>query len=588
MIRSKYSLQLDSVICARCGATSRSEDDTCPFCGADREGAIFTSDRQALIEELPRAGWLVTMVRKNSLVYPSLREQEQGAPEPVVERRRVPVRMIAAGGIVVVGLGVGLMLHSNVRAPTQPPAFDRRAECGRIDCAGGAGAWRSRRRARDAAGCADWLAACGEIGWRGGVGTSGGERGEHAGVAWCGGSGATVDECRDEFAVGRCQSCDVERGSGAHRICCTDNPTRRLAPPPLTLRGSPLHRQAPARPLASLPRKPRRSLPPRPTLPLQRSLDLQTRCSSPVPRQARPLPLALLRGHRAELRYSGKSRPLRRAPLSQTPCRIRATRASLTAPARTVIPRTPRSTPPLRQARPLPHAPLPQTPRRSLATSASPISPARTASADTVQQPAPTASPTAPARTASADVVQPSALAVSPAAPSRTAASTQRPTVPTRTASDIRRSLASRDLAGARRQLQTVPASQQDSAEIQRLADRLTRLEGQRDAAIQRARNCAASKASTCVVRNANRALAIDARNPQALALLRHASSQPKPVPSAPPPKTYVCGRFAAEGHRTPASGRCPTQAAQFHVVRLGRPDGIERSRRGALSASPA
>jgi hypothetical protein len=189
-----------------------------------------------------------------------------------------------------------------------------------------------------------------------------------------------------------------------------------------------------------------------------------------------------------------------------------------------------------------------------------------------VQQPAPTASPTAPASTASANVVQPSALAVSPAAPSRTAASTQRPTVPTRTASDIRRSLASRDLAGARRQLQTVPASQQDSAEIQRLADRLTRLEGQRDAAIQRARNCAASKASTCVVKNANRALAIDARNPQALALLRHASSQPKPVPSAPPPKTYAAAGSPPKAIERPQADDAQHKQPNFTLFGWGVP----------------
>ena len=38
-------------------------------------------------------------------------------------------------------------------------------------------------------------------------------------------------------------------------------------------------------------------------------------------------------------------------------------------------------------------------------------------------------------------------------------------------------------------------------------------------------------KASTCVVRNANQALALDARNPQATALLRRASAHPKPAP---------------------------------------------------------
>ena len=487
MIRSKYSLQLDSVICARCGATSRSEDDTCPFCGADREGAIFTSDRQTLIEELPRAGWLVTMVRKNSLVYPSLREQEQGAPEPVVERRRVPVRTIAMGGIVVVGLGLGLMLHSNVRTPARPPALTA------AQSAGGS------------------IAPAGQA-----PGAVADGRGTPPGALI-----GSLPAAKSAGAAASGQVAASEANTQASRSAVVQaQPSTSVAMnSPSVVAKAATSSAASARTASAAPTNP--------------AAPART-ASADIARQSAPSASPSAPAHTTS---------------AETAQQL-ATPADSTASARAA----------------------PADAVQQSGTPASPTAPTRTASADGVQQPAPTASPTAPARTASADVVQQPALEANPAAPPRTAASTQRPTVPTRTASDIRRSLASRDLAGARRQLQTVPASQQDSAEIQRLADRLTRLEGQRDAAIQRARNCAASKASTCVVRNANRALSIDARSPQALALLRHASSQPKTAPSAPPPKTYVAAGSPPKAIERPQTDDTQHKQSKFTLFGWGVP----------------
>ena len=60
----------------------------CPRCGADREGAIFTADALRLADEVPRAGWLVTTVRRNAITsYPSIREQGETAPEPDASAR---------------------------------------------------------------------------------------------------------------------------------------------------------------------------------------------------------------------------------------------------------------------------------------------------------------------------------------------------------------------------------------------------------------------------------------------------------------------------------------------------------------------
>ncbi|KND55752.1 hypothetical protein BPUN_1917 [Candidatus Paraburkholderia kirkii] len=78
MNRTEYSLSLDSVICHRCNTLSRAEEDTCPFCGADRQGAIFTSaaevaataaaaaapaSEQLDIVDLLDTGWLKRVVR---------------------------------------------------------------------------------------------------------------------------------------------------------------------------------------------------------------------------------------------------------------------------------------------------------------------------------------------------------------------------------------------------------------------------------------------------------------------------------------------------------------------------------------------
>jgi hypothetical protein len=121
--------------------------------------------------------------------------------------------------------------------------------------------------------------------------------------------------------------------------------------------------------------------------------------------------------------------------------------------------------------------------------------------------------------------------------------------------------MANRDLATARRYIDEVPETQQDSPELQRVATRLTRLERQRDAALQRAQACASTKSSTCVARNANQALALDARNPQALALARRVSTRTKPA-SARPAIAAASPAPAPEAHPNPPK-RTPEAAPQ-------------------------
>ncbi len=53
MNRPEYLLSLDFVICRRCNTISRAEYDTCPYCGSDRTGAIFTSHAEASAAAAP-------------------------------------------------------------------------------------------------------------------------------------------------------------------------------------------------------------------------------------------------------------------------------------------------------------------------------------------------------------------------------------------------------------------------------------------------------------------------------------------------------------------------------------------------------
>jgi hypothetical protein len=129
MNRPEYSLTLDSVICSRCNTISRAEEDTCPNCGADRQGAIFTSKAEAAsharaatvepegdelddVVDLRDTGWLTRMARRRMVTsYPSL-------VEPGDELLSGPARKPARKGLavlvsaVVAGLAAGGYLYT--------------------------------------------------------------------------------------------------------------------------------------------------------------------------------------------------------------------------------------------------------------------------------------------------------------------------------------------------------------------------------------------------------------------------------------------------------------------------------------------
>lgn len=131
MNRPEYSLTLDSVICRRCNAVSRAEEETCPSCGSDRQGAIFTTRSDPVapiasaapaaaaaapmpgqldITDLRDTGWLTRLVRRRMVTsYPSL--AEPGDLPPEAERKPARKGLAVLIGGVVAGLAAGGYLY---------------------------------------------------------------------------------------------------------------------------------------------------------------------------------------------------------------------------------------------------------------------------------------------------------------------------------------------------------------------------------------------------------------------------------------------------------------------------------------------
>ncbi|SAK42022.1 hypothetical protein AWB80_00472 [Caballeronia pedi] len=130
MNRPEYSLSLDSVICHRCNFVSPAEEDTCPSCGADRQGAIFTSAAETRapsaavpvpldILDWDDSHWLQRMVRRRMLTsYPNFVE-----PGETQETQRKPARTgiaVLVGGVVA-SLAVGAYFYVQLD-DNAPPA----------------------------------------------------------------------------------------------------------------------------------------------------------------------------------------------------------------------------------------------------------------------------------------------------------------------------------------------------------------------------------------------------------------------------------------------------------------------------------
>ena len=132
MMQPEYSLSLDAVICRRCNVVSPAVDDTCPSCGADREGAIFTSatdthaaaaatgDQRDLVD-LRDTGWLTRLVRRRMVTsYPSLVEPGDALAAPERKPARKGLAVLISGAVAGIAAGGYLYLQSDAeRAPAQ-------------------------------------------------------------------------------------------------------------------------------------------------------------------------------------------------------------------------------------------------------------------------------------------------------------------------------------------------------------------------------------------------------------------------------------------------------------------------------------
>src|ERR1700761_4201183 len=132
MNRPEYSLSLDSVICKRCSTVSPAEEATCRSCGADLQGAIFTSraetrapvpvPAQLDIVDWDDSHWLQRLVRRRMLTsYPNFIE-----PGEAQEQRRksahTTIAVLVSG--VVASIAVGGYFYARLDDNAPPPSDD--------------------------------------------------------------------------------------------------------------------------------------------------------------------------------------------------------------------------------------------------------------------------------------------------------------------------------------------------------------------------------------------------------------------------------------------------------------------------------
>lgn len=112
------------------------------------------------------------------------------------------------------------------------------------------------------------------------------------------------------------------------------------------------------------------------------------------------------------------------------------------------------------------------------------------------------------------------------------------------------------DLTTARRRFSKIPASQLDTANVQRTQADLVRLEHTRDDMLQAARGCEATGSWTCVRQNAREVLAVDASNAEAQSMVEQAITRSGWLTQSAPATTAHVAR------PTPAPTTTPVVAA--------------------------
>ncbi|SAL35110.1 hypothetical protein AWB73_03338 [Caballeronia turbans] len=500
MNRPEYSLSLDSVICQRCNTVSPAEEETCPSCGADRQGAIFTSrtetrasvpvPAQLDIVDWDDSHWLQRLVRRRMLTsYPNFIE-----PGDLQEQRRKSAHTAIAvlvGGVVA-SIAVGAYFYARLDDNAPPPSDDPGISVAgsvhdRASAAPGANTARQASLMRSKADSTNAQAVT---------------------------PASSANHAREEHA-----SVSPGAPAAAHATTQTTSVAPRVEPR-VAVASMPASVSTVA---AAAPAKP--PVPAAPAAPTAHAT-----ASPPSPGIAPTTAVA-----------------------SAKPATTNATTSSAAAAGASVA----AAAPPIKPSAPVVASTQKAEPHASTTLSAAIPIPAKP-SAQAPAQATPVARTAEPPRSIPAI-----AAAEKPAARPAQPAAEPLPAAVARSIAALQQALAARDLTAARRHMRGLYASEPRSPEIQQIAAELSRQERARDSAMASARTCAANMDPACALRNARRAVALDPRNGQTQATLRRALAvqnetnteyfrQASGIPKPIVPTMTFDGRWSA-GNRHPA-----------------------------------
>jgi hypothetical protein len=570
MNRPEYSLSLDSVICRRCNTISRAEDDTCPYCGADRTGAIFTShaeqaaaaapiheqeDDRLDVTDLRDTGWLTRMARRKMVTsYPSLAEPGDANFEPPPKPARKGLAVLVGG--VFAGLAVGGYYYGHsdpeVVVIRDPAAI---SAAGAIrDKSAASNDTNDVRPAQLASRPADEKRA-----------TTNGDH--HLSTATATARSASAADAPRSLARHTTGDKLAESPKPvANEKAQVASKPAKTAPTSATVIAK--TDAAPTLALAENNAKPAIS-----TGPIAAKNVPPTTIAAakaPVVKQPEQPDIAPAPVARAEQSMSGAVI----AQSSAKPASGSTTRN--VAPAQSAAQSAARGTT-LAATTPTPVAKPDYSAQPSVtARAATSVAPMQTPTQTPIQTQAQTQTPKRPAPTTLASIDKPAV-----AAPKAQAKDAPSPAVE-RAVAAAEQSLAARDLSSARRHIRSLRGSDARSAEIQQVASDLAKQERARDSAIASARACNMKQEASCAVRNARRAVSLDPRNPQAQTVLRQAMAvqndvnedvfrQASTMPMAVSPAMTFDGRWSVSPkHNNSAHERSDSKV--FTLFGLGVP----------------
>lgn len=625
MNRTEYSLSLDAVICRRCNTVSRADEDTCPSCGADRQGAIFTSAADAAATaaaaaatmpepepeqldfvDLRDTGWLKRVVRRKMVTsYPSLAEPGDEPEAPARKPPRTGLAVLVGG--VVAGLAAGgyWYVHSDDDPAKARPVI---SAAGAIHD-GASDANDARRaaltRAKPESTSTQAQAAAPASSTMAKASRAHETQPSEAPRAVAQASGAK-NVARNPASEPAAQVAVAARPAAPGASIAPPTPSRAEPSVSMPARtaaaggatmatatatatsGSTLAATAPATPA----KPPMQATPP---------AVIAANAASHVaaPPAAQPVKPSVATGAIASMSNQTVPTTPPVKPVTQPTATAIAVATSATKPEphdSTSKPAAPKVAaaavqPSPTQPAPHPTTTLAATPTPPAAKPAAPITRAPEPARSTTTAIASNAPAAAPQRAATKDkqekqdkpAVAPTiASAEKPATPP--AHPVQEPPSPSvaRNIAAVQQALASRDLTSARRHMRGLSASQPRSPEIQQLAADLSRQERARDGAIAGARTCASNKEPNCAIRNARRAVSLDPRNAQAQAALHQALAlqneanteyfrQASGIPRPTVPAMTFDGRWTASARHS-AAPVDQVDAAQFAPIGWGVP----------------